>query len=199
MTIIPGFLIAVLIIALIANLVRLSRIHNHLHYELNKAYAEIEKSRKEWDAQVLDRTSAIRKVNEDLQYEIAERMKSEKRLLQQGELLRSAISVAPIVLWAIDGDGVFILSEGKGLAGLDLKPGEVMGKSVFDVYKDEPQILQNCKMALAGESFKTWIKSSKSSCRMYESWVCPVCDANGKVVRAIGLAVDRDDEAENKK
>src|SRR5208337_4745666 len=120
MTIILGFLIAVLVIALMANLVWLSRRHNHLHYELNKAYAEIEKSRKECDAQVLDRTSAIRKVNEDLQYEIAERMKSEKRLLQQGELLRSAISVAPIVLWAIDVNGVFILYEGKGLAALEL-------------------------------------------------------------------------------
>ena len=190
MTIMLGFSIAFLIIALMVNLVMLYRRRNNLHYELNKAYAEIEKSRKECNAQVLDRTAAIRKVNEDLQYEMAERMKSEQRLLQERELLRSAISVVPIVLWAIDGNGVFILSEGKGLAPLGLKPGDGVGKSVFDVYKDEPQILQNCKMALAGESVKTFIKSSG---RVYESWFCPVRDANGEVVRAIGLAVDRDE------
>jgi len=186
-----GFFNAVLIIALMVSLIILYRRHNHLHHELKKAYSEIEKFRKELNVQVLDRTAAIRKVNEDLQYEMAERMKSEQRLLQERELLRSAISAAPIALWAIDGNGVFILSEGNGLAALGLKPGDGVGKSVFDIYKDEPQILQNCKMALAGESIKAFIKSAG---RVYESWFCPVRDANGEVVRAIGLAVDRDEE-----
>ncbi len=195
MTIMLGFLIAVLIIFLMVNLVMLSRRHNRLHCELNKTYAQIEKSRKAFDAQVLDRTAAIRKVNEDLQYEIAERMKSEERLIRQGELLRSAVSVAPMALLATDGNGVVLLSEGKGLSDLGLKHGEVVGKCVFDVYKDGPQILQNFKMALAGEPFNTFIKSSG---RVYESWFCPVRDSNGKVARAVVLAVDRGEETENK-
>src|SRR5208283_3357071 len=135
MTIMLGFLMAVLIIFLIVNLVILTRRHNRLHYELNKAYSQIEKSGKAFEAKMQDRTAAIRKVNEDLQYEIVQRMKSEERLLRQGELLRSAVSVAPMVLLATDGNGVVLLSEGKGLAALGLKPGEVVGKSVFDVYK----------------------------------------------------------------
>ncbi len=92
MTIMLGFLIAVLIIALIVNLVWLYRRHNNLRYELNKSYAEIEKSRKEFDAQVLARTAAIRKVNADLQYEIEERMKSEERLRRQIQLLEGKVA-----------------------------------------------------------------------------------------------------------
>ncbi len=196
MTIMPGFFISVLIIVLIVGLVILSRRLKHLHHELNKANAEIEKSRKEISAQVLARTATIRKVNEDLQYEMAKRMRSEQRLLQEVELLRSSISGAPIVLWAIDGNGVFILTEGKGLAALGLKSGGGVGKSVFDVFKDEQQILENCKTALAGESVKTCIKSSG---RVYESWFRPVRSANGEVAGTIVLVVDRDEEADNKK
>jgi|SRR5271157_4349359 len=180
-------LIAVLIIALIATAIWFSRRHEKLHQELNRSYQEIEKKRNELEAQVLDRTAAIRKVNEDLQYEIQERMKSEKLLCEHGEFLRSVISAAPVVLWAIDGEGVFKLSDGKSLAALGFKPGELVGKSVFDVYKDEPQLLQNCQRALAGESFKTIHNMSD---RVYESWYSPVCDSKGIVQRVICFAID---------
>ena len=33
------------------------------------------------------------------------------------------VGAAPIVLWAIDQDGVFTLSDGHGLAALGLRPG----------------------------------------------------------------------------
>jgi PAS domain-containing protein len=190
-----AFLIVVLIIML-ATIIKLSRAHNHLQQNLNKSYAEIEKTRKEVQAQVSERTAAIRKVNEDLQYEIRERMKSEKGLLEQVQLLQSVVCSAPVVLWAMDSTGVLRLAEGKGLTALGLNQGEVVGKSVFDVYKDNPQILQNCQRALAGESFKACIESFG---RVYECWYSPVRDADGKVVRAIGLALDRDGETEIKK
>ena len=45
-----------------------------------------------------------------------------------------------MVLFALDADGVFTLSEGKALERLGLEPGEVVGRSVFEVYADDPQI-----------------------------------------------------------
>ena len=50
---------------------------------------------------------------------------------------------APIVLFAVDKDGVFTLSEGRGLEGLGLKPGEVVGRSAFEVYHNNPDIISN--------------------------------------------------------
>ncbi len=45
--------------------------------------------------------------------------------------LRTVIQGFPIILWMIDSDGVFILSEGKGLEAENLKPGQVVGESFF--------------------------------------------------------------------
>lgn len=39
------------------------------------------------------------------------------------------------VLFAFDREGVFTLSEGGGLAVLGRRPGEVVDRSIFDVYR----------------------------------------------------------------
>ena len=49
--------------------------------------------------------------------------------------LRSVVNHSSIIIWALDADGVFTLSEGAGLASLGLAPGEVVGRSVFEVYE----------------------------------------------------------------
>lgn len=51
-----------------------------------------------------------------------------------GELLKLVVANAPIVVFALDADGIFTLSQGRGLDALGLKPGEVNGRSVFEMY-----------------------------------------------------------------
>src|SRR4028119_468194 len=41
----------------------------------------------------------------------------------------------PFIVFALDAEGVFTASDGKGLAALDLEPGEVVGRSAFEVYR----------------------------------------------------------------
>ena len=57
----------------------------------------------------------------------------------------------PFIVFALDADGVFTASEGEGLASLGLEPGEVVGRSAFEVYRGEPQVLENLDRALSGE------------------------------------------------
>ncbi|UPT72584.1 MAG: PAS domain-containing protein [Elusimicrobiota bacterium] len=66
------------------------------------------------------------------------------------DLLAAVVSGAPIVLFAFDADGIFTLSEGRGLEVLGRKPGEAVGKSVFDLYKDHPKVVECCRRALKG-------------------------------------------------
>lgn len=47
----------------------------------------------------------------------------------------------PMVFYALDGKGIFFLSEGKGLTKLGFTPGQVVGQSVFELYKDTPKLL----------------------------------------------------------
>jgi PAS domain-containing protein len=51
------------------------------------------------------------------------------------ERFRTVVNNLPIILWALDGAGGFTLSEGQSLERLGLKPGEVVGRSVFEVYR----------------------------------------------------------------
>jgi PAS domain S-box-containing protein len=103
------------------------------------------------------------------------------------ERLRTVIANAPIVLAALDRDGVFTLSEGKGLAALGVKPGEHVGQSIFDVYRDQPDVLAYVRRALGGESVGPVIKISEM---VFDSWYSPVRDESGEISGVIGVATD---------
>jgi PAS domain S-box-containing protein len=97
------------------------------------------------------------------------------------------ISHAPIVLFALDREGVFTLSEGRGLIGLGLKPGQVVGQSVFEVYAGEPALLGLVRRALAGEAFTTEVEAAG---RVFETLYEPIRDPDGAVAGVVGVATD---------
>jgi len=94
---------------------------------------------------------------------------------------------APIVIFALDKDGVFTLSEGRGLNGLGLKPGDVIGQSAFDLYHDNPEIISNIRSALADEEVTASVDVKD---RSYEAYYSPVRDQKGSVTGVFGVAVD---------
>jgi signal transduction histidine kinase len=103
------------------------------------------------------------------------------------ELLRAVVTNAPVVLFALDADGVFTLSEGRGLDALGLKPGEIVGKSVFDVYKDVPLIIDACRRALKGETLTSIVPVGDLA---FETRYAPRLDWGGKVTGVLGVATD---------
>lgn len=102
-------------------------------------------------------------------------------------LLESTLSDAPLIVWAVDRDGVFMLSEGKMLESLGLKPGEVVGQSVFDLYRDVPSIVENTRRALAGESFVSTVELG-GIC--LACWYSPLRTPRKELLGAVGVAVD---------
>lgn len=89
------------------------------------------------------------------------------------------------VLFAVDAQGVFTASEGEGLSVLGLEPGEVVGRSAFEIYGGEPEILGNLRRVLSGESFSCVVEVAGTpfGCR-YDA----LRDGRGNVVGAMGLA-----------
>jgi PAS domain S-box-containing protein len=101
--------------------------------------------------------------------------------------LRTVINTAPVILYAFDRNGQFTFSEGKGLDAFGLQPGEVVGQSVFDLYQNYPDILENTSRAIAGEinRYVTCIEG-----RYYETFFNPIFNELGEVAEIIAASVD---------
>jgi PAS domain S-box-containing protein len=83
--------------------------------------------------------------------DITEQKEIELALKESEKLFKGVVQNASAIIYIIDRQGIFRLSEGLGLAVLGLKPGEVIGKSVFEMYKDFPQVTTSIRQALNGE------------------------------------------------
>ncbi len=103
------------------------------------------------------------------------------------ELLHAVVASAPIVLFAFDADGTFTLSEGRGLDALGLKPGQSVGRSVFELYADNPVVIDCCRRALKGESLTAIVPVGPIT---FETRYFPQLDWGGKVVGVVGIATD---------
>ena len=114
---------------------------------------------------------------------------AQMQLLKAEDRLSEIVNNAPIVVFALDNNGVFTLSEGMGLRALGLKPGEVVGRSLFELYRDYPSILANFRRALAGEEVASLVELPDLK-RTYETKWTPQKDASGRVVGVTGVATD---------
>jgi PAS domain S-box-containing protein len=131
-----------------------------------------------------------------LQRPVFERERAETALQEAESRLRAVLSNAPITIFATDSDGVFTLSEGKGLERTGLKPGENVGVSAFDLYGSFSFVEATGRVttgnevirrALAGETV-TALTELRGVC--FENRISPLLDKDGKVVGIIGVATD---------
>jgi PAS domain S-box-containing protein len=111
---------------------------------------------------------------------------AEALLVESEARYRAVVRSVPVVQWAIDRAGVFTLSEGLGLAALGLKPGQVVGWNVAEVYHDNPSVLADFRRALAGETFASDIVVRGE---VFESHWAPVRNDAGVIVGVTGIGL----------
>jgi PAS domain S-box-containing protein len=102
-------------------------------------------------------------------------------------LLDWIVEKTPIVLWAIDQQGIFRLSVGKALESLGLKPGEVVGRSAFEVYSDHPQVIAMLHRVLSGDSFASEVVEHG---HFFEVECVPVRNTDGTQIGAVGVSLE---------
>jgi PAS domain S-box-containing protein len=101
--------------------------------------------------------------------------------------LKTALEHAPIVLFASDLDGTVTVSEGAALEAMGFKSGELVGRSVFELYKEHPDVLANHRRALAGEAFRS-VKDLGQV--VLETWLSPMRGPAGEIGGVIGVSTD---------
>jgi two-component system cell cycle sensor histidine kinase/response regulator CckA len=119
-----------------------------------------------------------------------ERKQALDALQASEDRLRRVVSGAPIILFAIDSDGICTLSDGKGLSLLNLKADELVGLNLFDYFWDAPQFLGDVHRALEGAAFAG---THEIRDRIFETFFTPIRAADGQVIGTTGISTDLTD------
>jgi PAS domain S-box-containing protein len=120
-------------------------------------------------------------------YDVTERKKYEGMLKESEERFRTIVKNSEAIIFMLDKDGVFLLSEGKVLSSLGLKPGQVVGKSALEMYKDYPDVIRGIKEALEGTVNNYLVEVQNI---IFDAFWSPFRDSQGDILGVIGMAVD---------
>ena len=118
--------------------------------------------------------------------DVSERREREREHAQWYEQIQTLVNNLPVVVFALDPDGEFTYSAGKGLEALGLEQGAVVGDSVFEVYADYSEILDAARRALDGEEVRV---TQSIDDHVFETWYRPVFE-DGQLVQVVGVARD---------
>ena len=96
----------------------------------------------------------------------------------------SLLAKQPIIIFIIDCEGKFTLSEGQDLKYLGLIGGQVVGKTYQEVYQDFPILIAYLRQALSGEE-GTCVERFDDL--IFETHLTPLYDDTGDISGVLGL------------
>ncbi|MCX7622487.1 MAG: diguanylate cyclase [Thermomicrobium sp.] len=132
----------------------------------------------------------LRTLSRQLLEEIDERKTIERLLAEREAWLQATLRQLPAIVWTVDRDLVFTSSEGSGLAHLGLKPGQVVGRSLYEYFgTDDPDYLpiRLHRLALAGDPQEYEFHTNG---RHYRVRLEPLRTKSGDIEGVIGIAFD---------
>ncbi|MHA2090510.1 MAG: hybrid sensor histidine kinase/response regulator [Candidatus Kariarchaeaceae archaeon] len=118
---------------------------------------------------------------------INSRIQNEERLRRMERNFRHSIDSLPLVFYILDKEGIFLTSEGKGLQSLGLKPNEVVGVSVYELYKDFPAVTKAIQRAMDGQDISQLVRVYDL---YYENRASPIFGEEGAVIGVVGVSLD---------
>jgi len=111
---------------------------------------------------------------------------TERALRQLQQRMRTALSHAPVLLFAFDRHGIIIMAEGNYYQQAGIDTEALLGQSVFAIYSEYGEAMDYCRRALAGEVCEALISGDDIT---YQCHYTPVYE-NGEISGAICVAAD---------
>ena len=119
--------------------------------------------------------------------DVTKRRLAEAAVKEKDLLLRAAISHTPVILWVTDKEGLVTLMEGQGLQAFGCQPGELVGRSLFEIFKDNSSVLENTRRTLSGET-RTFVEAKGGL--VFQGTALPIFDEHRKVTGLVGIAIN---------
>lgn len=101
--------------------------------------------------------------------------------------LQTVLENAPVILFALDAEGNYTLSKGKGLERFGIQPGGLNGRPIFDVFSNDDYIKSAVSRALKGEAFAVDLKIAGF---VFETHFAPLPEEGDLGPGVIGVAID---------
>jgi PAS domain S-box-containing protein len=128
-------------------------------------------------------------------FNVTERIERERQIQRFEEQLKLIVKTAPIVLWSVDKDGRFTLSEGKALEKLGFNAGEAVGFSAFELYSFNQTFVSHLRKALAGESTEFETQNIYLGQPVaFKHFLQPTRDAEGEISGVLAISIDSTEE-----
>lgn len=109
------------------------------------------------------------------------------QLLAEQQYMQAILNSSDIIVFTLDQDGIFQLSDGAGLKKLGLAPNQVVGSSVYDLYTDAPDIITDIDRALKGEQFESERVLGGIT---FRTQYAPIYNSKGEFIGISGIASD---------
>jgi PAS domain S-box-containing protein len=122
-----------------------------------------------------------------VQQDITERKRAEEALRQSEARIRAIITGAPVLLFAVDHDGIIRFEDGQAIKALGATPGANVGRPVKEVYAHIPALLDNARRALRGEAFDSVMEAGPV---VLDCSYSPTRDQDGNLTGYIGVATN---------
>ncbi len=113
--------------------------------------------------------------------------KTERQLQQTQHQLDAVISQAPIAIFTLDGNACFTFCAGKAMEYVGLTQSDLLGKSAFDLFPDQPDVLSALNQVLTGKMALAVAELRGAS---FELQCTPIPGDRGAVQSVIGVMHD---------
>ena len=143
---------------------------------------------KETEAEILKSSEKALEANEKMFFAQKDLQKTQATLKQSETLFRGVVENAPLIIFSLDKQGQFLLSEGKGLEDIGLKSGQVVGMNAFDLYKDSAGVVADLEAVLNGGIPVESI--SQTNGEYFENKFTPLKDQFGNVTGMVGISAN---------
>ncbi len=128
--------------------------------------------------------------------DITENQKAKENMYDSSSKLETIVENLPMILLELDNEGKFILEKGKALAGLEIKPDELVGKSALeiagelDVTQHNGEVISVSKVIHRVMNGEVIAGHTNWTGRYFDNYFVPVRKAGNKVTGMLGICLD---------